>query len=216
MFKVIDTTADDAPAEARPKRRRSRRNVWRDGLAAHSVIAGLEDAKSYRAFERAIIASFESSSAIEHGLILRLASLFWRLRRATAIETALLQRDVGGYHAVRAEIRTHEGAAAGAQRRLSHRGHRQRGIEATDTTPTTQKPASYSDSPSARKIAESFWRLAVVEFDPFERLGAYEARLWRQAAQTIWTLDALRRPSPTAARRPSRKPLASYFWNRDG
>src|SRR5262245_11751656 len=42
-----------------------------------------------------------------------------------------------------------------------------------------------------------------------------KTRLWRQAAQTIWTLDAMRRP-PTAVARPRfRKPVARYAWDWD-
>jgi hypothetical protein len=69
--------------------RRSRRKAWRDGFAAQTVIAGLEDNRSYRAFERTIVASFGPRSVIELELIHRLAALFWRLRRASAIETGL-------------------------------------------------------------------------------------------------------------------------------
>ena len=214
MFKLIDTTPNDAPDESRPKRRRSRRNAWRDGLAAHSVIVGLEDTKSYRVFERAIIFSFEPRSAIEHELILRLASLFWRLRRATAIETALLQCH-GVDDPSRMGIRTHQEATAIVGPRLSRHGRHRASIGSAETSLSAADPQSARDEPSTNKIAESFLRLAVVECDPFERVGAYEARLWRQAAQTIWTLDALRRPSPAVTRRLSRKPLASYFWHRE-
>ncbi len=216
MFRVIDSNPEDAPDEARPKRRRSRQNAWRDGLAAHTVIAGVEDAKFYRVFERAIIASFEPRSAIEHELVLRLVSLFWRLRRATAIETALLQRHIGLDHSSRVDTRNrNEEAATIAHPRLSHRCHHQRSIGVTEATPGALHPSSSSDGPRAHKMAESFWRLAGMGFDPFERAGAYEARLWRQAAQTIWMLAALRRP-PAAARRSFRKPLASYFWHSEG
>jgi hypothetical protein len=39
------------------KRRRSRRRAWRDGLADQTVVKTLEDVRSYRAFERALIGS---------------------------------------------------------------------------------------------------------------------------------------------------------------
>jgi hypothetical protein len=78
--------------------RRSRRKAWRDGFAAQTVIAGLEDDRSYRAFERAIVASFGPRSVIELELIHRLASLFWRLRCASAIETGLFgHHSAAGY-----------------------------------------------------------------------------------------------------------------------
>jgi hypothetical protein len=38
-----------------------------------------------------VTADFDAQTAVERELVLRLASLLWRLRRATAIETGLLQ-----------------------------------------------------------------------------------------------------------------------------
>jgi hypothetical protein len=51
----------------------------------------IEDTEDYRDFEAAIIADYEARTAVERELVLRLASLLWRLRRATAIETDLLR-----------------------------------------------------------------------------------------------------------------------------
>src|SRR6516162_6614883 len=73
------------------KRRRSRRRAWRDGLADQTVVKTLEDVRSYRAFERALICSVDPRSAIELALVHRLASLLWRLRRASAIENGLFE-----------------------------------------------------------------------------------------------------------------------------
>jgi hypothetical protein len=53
------------------------------------VIGALEDAEDYKAFEAAIIADYDVQSAVERELVLRLASLLWRLRRATTMETGL-------------------------------------------------------------------------------------------------------------------------------
>jgi hypothetical protein len=60
-----------------------------DGLTAETVIGALEDAEDYKAFEAAIIADYDAQSAVERELVLRLASLLWRLRRATTMETGL-------------------------------------------------------------------------------------------------------------------------------
>ena len=68
---------------------RSRRNALRHGLTAETVITALEDAEDYQAFEAAVIADYDAESAIERELVLRLASVLWRLHRATGIETAL-------------------------------------------------------------------------------------------------------------------------------
>jgi hypothetical protein len=62
----------------------------------------------------------------------------------------------------------------------------------------------------SRAIAQRFLRLSDLDPSLFDRVGRYEARLWRQAAQTIWTLDALRRPAPTTARRSLRKPIIPF------
>ena len=72
-------------------KRRSRQNAVRHGLTAETVIEALEDADDYAAFELAITTDFDAQSAVERELVLRLASLLWRLRRATAIETGLFQ-----------------------------------------------------------------------------------------------------------------------------
>src|ERR1700728_2053437 len=68
---------------------RARRNAVRHGLTAETVINALEDAEDYKAFEAAIIADYDAQSAVERELVLRLASLLWRLRRATTMETGL-------------------------------------------------------------------------------------------------------------------------------
>src|SRR5450759_4202696 len=70
---------------------RSRRNALRHGLTAETVIATLEDAEDYEAFEAAVTSDYDAESAVERELVLRLASVLWRLRRATGIETALFE-----------------------------------------------------------------------------------------------------------------------------
>jgi hypothetical protein len=72
-------------------KQRSRCNAVRHGLTAETVIGALEDSEDYRAFEAAVIADYDAQSAVERELVLRLASLFWRLRRATTMETGLFE-----------------------------------------------------------------------------------------------------------------------------
>src|SRR4051812_43124427 len=71
-------------------KRRSRLNALRHGLTAETVVELVEDVGDYSAFEAAVIADYDVRTAVERELVLRLASLLWRLRRATAIETQLL------------------------------------------------------------------------------------------------------------------------------
>ena len=70
---------------------RSRCNAVRHGLTAETVIATIEDAEDYQAFEATVTADYDAQSAVERELVLRLASVLWRLRRATGIETALFE-----------------------------------------------------------------------------------------------------------------------------
>ena len=72
-------------------KRRSRQNAVRHGLSAETVVEMVEDIDDYRGFEAAIIADHDARTAVERELVLRLASLLWRLRRATMIETELLR-----------------------------------------------------------------------------------------------------------------------------
>lgn len=66
----------------------SRRNAFRHGLTAET--APLENENDYVLFEKKIVADFEPVTATDHELTVRLASLLWRLRRSTAIESGLL------------------------------------------------------------------------------------------------------------------------------
>src|SRR5262249_44075473 len=90
---VEDDVSDLPGIDPHGKRRRSCRRGWRDGLADQTVVQALEHVRSYRAFERVLIGSVDPRSVIELELELvhRLASLFWRLRRASAIETGLFE-----------------------------------------------------------------------------------------------------------------------------
>src|SRR5438132_766093 len=78
------------PVTAQGKER-SRCNAVRHGLTAETVIGALEDAEDYKAFEAAITADYDAQSAVERELVLRLASLLWRRRRATTMETGLFE-----------------------------------------------------------------------------------------------------------------------------
>src|SRR3954447_13639748 len=94
-FKQIEANRRNARRSTGPTtaegKLRSRRNAVRHGLTAETVIGALEDAEDYKAFEAAVIADYDAQSAVERELVLRLASLLWRIRRATTMETGLFQ-----------------------------------------------------------------------------------------------------------------------------
>jgi hypothetical protein len=92
-FKQIEANRSNALKSTGPKteagKRISRCNGMRHGLTAETIITALEDAEDYQAFEATVTADYDAQSAVERELVLRLASLFWRLRRATMMETGL-------------------------------------------------------------------------------------------------------------------------------
>jgi hypothetical protein len=61
-------------------KQRASQNAVRHGLTAETIIVPLEDADDYQAFELAVTADYEAEIAVERELVLRLASLLWRLR----------------------------------------------------------------------------------------------------------------------------------------
>ena len=93
-FRQIEANRRNAARSTGPVteagKHRSRRNAVRHGLCAETVVGMLEDVDDYKGFEAAIIADYDAETAVERELVLRLASLLWRIRRATSIETGLL------------------------------------------------------------------------------------------------------------------------------
>jgi hypothetical protein len=204
------------------KRRRSRRRAWRDGLADQTVVQGLEDVRSYRAFERTLVGSVDPRTVIELALVHRLASLLWRLRRASAIETGLFETR-GEVLLARPQDPSHRPSQTGTlPTRTLANGHKTvpgsngrdnplaSNQEPLSTTSTRPPPGPSSNS---RAIAQCFLRLSNLDPNSLDTVGRYEARLWRQAAQTLWTFDAMRRPQPAQTRRPSRRSVARFFWD---
>src|SRR5262249_47681866 len=106
------------------KRHRSRRRAWRDGLADQTVVKTLEDVRSYRAFERALIGSVDPRSVLEVALVHRLGSLLWRLRRACAIETGLFEMQADFLFARRQTPSRRPGQPATLQTAAQGNGHK--------------------------------------------------------------------------------------------
>jgi hypothetical protein len=203
------------------KRRRSRRRAWRDGLTDQTVVQVLGDARSYRAFERTLVGSIDPRSVIELELVHRLASLLWRLRRASAIETGLFEIQ-GEILLARQQDAFRESHAGTLQTAPGANGHSKGpGSNGRDDRPISNQDNSLSMTMRAapgrwsksRTIAQCFLRLSNLDPTLLDRVGSYETRLWRQAAQTIWTLEEIRRPPPAPTRRRFRKPAGISYWD---
>jgi len=165
-------------------KRRSRQNAVRHGLTAETVIDTLEDAEDYAAFEMSVTADYDPQSAVERELILRLASLLWRLRRATAIETGLFKsraRDLLKFRYPR--------AARDKRQDVIDEVYRQ-AIVRDDKSFLSQNTSDASVG-----LTQSFLRLNELGTCPLDRLSRYEAALWRQAGQIMFTLHHFGRKS---------------------
>ena len=173
----------------------SRRNAVRHGLTAETVIGALEDAADYMEFEAAIIADFDAQSAVERELVLRLASLLWRLRRATTIETGLFE--IEARHLSKAQ-QDHQ--VSPATREVVHAlfGTHD-SVKSPGSLPVYGVNVKSSVNPTA-ELTRCYLGLANLPNFALDRLSRYEAALWRQVGQVLFTLDALDRRKPQERR----------------
>jgi hypothetical protein len=181
---------------------RSRCNAVRHGLTAETVIGALEDAEDYQAFEAAIVADYDAQSAVERELVLRLASLLWRLRRATTMETGLFEMQADQVHEFRQTRHIHPDSRKIVYAMFARADQ----IDcATDPdraphgiAPGTEPAPSSGSEPvdPAADLARCFLRLANLPNFALDRLSRYEAILWRQVGQILFALDALDRRKP--------------------
>jgi hypothetical protein len=173
---------------------RSRRNAVRHGLCSETVIEIVEDTEDYGAFEAAIIADYDAQTAVERELVLRLASLLWRLRRSTAIETDLFR--------IQAEILRDRRECWSNDQPERPQAIPFRVIEAAIPL-CDEAEDGWNDSglgridhqatTASRDLTYCFQRLAKFDNGLFERLGRYETALWRQMMQTYFLLQSARR-----------------------
>ena len=184
-FKQIEANRRNALKSTGPTtpdgKRHSRCNAVRHGLTAETVIAVLEDSEDYQSFEAAVISDYDAESAVERELVLRLASILWRLRRATGIETAL-------FESVIKDARKHEHRPSredlGWAADLTERHRLFLGaVQESDATERNE----FSSDPKT-DIADCFLCLADLPTSALDRLNRYELMLWRQARQNPCTI----------------------------
>src|SRR5215475_6565238 len=88
-FKQIEANRRNAIKSTGPitpeGKERARCNAVRHGLTAETVITVLESSADYQAFEAAVISDYNAETAVDRELVFRLASVLWRLHRATAM-----------------------------------------------------------------------------------------------------------------------------------
>ena len=174
-------------------KQRSRQNALRHGLTARTVIAAIESAADYRAFAADIFAEHNPCTAIERELVSRLASVLWRLRRSTSIETGLFQ--------IEAELMRDADTAVSRRQNapppewideLDIRGSvpsiAMSAVDRSDCDQIAQQAAE-----ETQKLASCFLRVSRVGYGTFDLLHRYETALWRQASQLLFMLQSATR-----------------------
>jgi hypothetical protein len=182
-------------------KQRSRRNAVRHGLTAETIIGPLEDPHDYAAFELAVTSDFEATTAVERELVLRLASLLWRLRRATAIESGLFR--IQARHLL--QFRQARKAQQQRQKTIDDL-YRTAAVTESVSMDLTDAASDSGRGPSADSssddtvqfddLTRSFIQLTNLPTCPLDRLSRYEATLWRQACQTLFALQCMTRQRP--------------------
>src|SRR6516165_1250011 len=176
----------------------SRCNALQRRLTAETVIGALEDAEDYKAFEAAITADYDAQSAVERELVLRLASVLWRLRRTTTMETGLFEiqaehlRDCRQNRQLLSDSRDVIHTVFRRADSLDAHAVSHSAVTKIETVPNSGENA---DAPNV-EFARCFLRLANLPNLALDRLSRYEATLWRQAGQILFALDALDRRKP--------------------
>ncbi len=168
----------------------------RHGLTAETVIDIFEDPIAYKALQRAIYADYRPRSNFELQLVGRLASLLWRLRRATAIESGILTIQANAHR----RRKVTRDSAADREKLKPFYELIPRLVPTAQTESDQEQNSENSNSTLSlgprgvhTAIASSFIRLSRLDSNVFERLGRYEIRLWRQTVQTILVLNSIGR-----------------------
>jgi hypothetical protein len=190
-FKQFAANRQNAVKSTGPRTRegkaRSSRNALRHGLTAETVVEALEDARDYRAFEAGILSEYSPQGAVERELVLRLASLLWRLRRATLIESGLIEtqaeileenRKTLAEDATLPSANGHEFAAQilgpNAVAHFAGDSTRERQTEPAPDLSDLARFYPPGASSRERDLSLCFLRLANFDNGAFERVGRHE------------------------------------------
>jgi hypothetical protein len=132
--------------------------------------------------------------------VLRLASLLWRLRRATTFESGLFK-----IHAKHLLQFRQTRQAQESQQKIIDAMYRNAITTEDDAQQEEDAPIRSLDTSSPSKgeaadqfddLTRSYVRLCNLPTYPLDRLSRYEATLWRQACQILFTLRCLDQRKP--------------------
>ena len=169
-------------------KRRSRRNALKHGLAAETVISVIENEDDYRRFQNTLYREYSPQTFTEGELVARLASLFWRLRRATAIETELFQIQARLIEDRTRQVETMRAQEAATSETLVRLFVPSSVVSRHEDASPTEKRDKGGSNGAIVPIAHCFLRLASMDPNILDRLPRYEAAIWRQLRQLILIL----------------------------
>jgi hypothetical protein len=129
-----------------------------------------------------VVADNDAETAVQRELVLRLASILWRLRRSTAIESALFEAMAG-----ESPSSSRNSAAGKIIAIRSKRTDNSSGSGYSAETALEEFVCAPED------LAKAFIRLTAHGTFPLDRLSRYEHMLWRQARQLVSTLHGPKR-----------------------
>jgi hypothetical protein len=167
-------------------KRISRGNALRHGLTAETVITVLENAADYEAFEMEVVADHRPRSTTERELVVRLASVLWRLRRSTLIETGLFQ--------IESEF-VRDGTIPHRRRTLPVPEWQDELDAASPISDLEGEPrgSGQNQADAAETAASCFLQVSRLGHGAFDLLTRYETALWKQAAQILFMLQSTAR-----------------------
>jgi hypothetical protein len=146
-------------------------------------------------------------STVERELVLRLASLLWRLRRATAMETGLFEIQAKQLEEFKRSRQTPPApevvyALFGRAPSVGYdRDPASDGVTNAISVSSSGSKSVETAPDSTIDLAHCFLRLANLPNFALDRLSRYEANLWGQAGRILYALDALDRRKPQERRR---------------
>jgi hypothetical protein len=156
-------------------------------LTAETVITAIESAADYEAFETSIMADYHPRSVAQRELVARLASVLWRLRRSTQIETGLFQ----------IESEFVRNGAVPRRRRTVPIPERHGELDAAPSVngfETGQLESSQNEAgDAAETVAACYLQVSRLGHGAFDLLTRYETALWKQAAQILFRLQSTAR-----------------------
>jgi hypothetical protein len=132
--------------------------------------------------------------------VLRLASLLWRLRRATAIESGLFRIQAKHLLQFRQSQRAQQMQQDMIDSMYRHVVPTDETVQNNEGEPADHRNASspsiVTSADQSDDLTRAFVRLCNLPTYPLDRLSRYEATLWRQACQILFTLRCLHQRKP--------------------